>query len=99
GPGHVQQDLAVPFRSGLAGPAQAFLREVAEFFGGWRHGARPLRFTPALRLSWPSARAEILWLRWPVRSHRAKNYAAELSLARPPRWQSKDPVAREACCP
>jgi hypothetical protein len=31
--------LAVRFRFGLAGPTQALLRELAEFFGGCRHGA------------------------------------------------------------
>jgi hypothetical protein len=39
GPRHFQQDLAVPFRFGLAGPTQALLRELAEFLGGCRHGA------------------------------------------------------------
>jgi hypothetical protein len=33
-PGHFQQCLMVPFRFGLAGPAQALLRELTEFFGG-----------------------------------------------------------------
>ena len=40
GPGHFQQYLAVPFRLGLAGPTQTLLREVAEFLGRCRHGAR-----------------------------------------------------------
>ena len=39
GPGHFPQDLAVPFRFRLAGPPQALLRKLAEFFGGCRHGA------------------------------------------------------------
>jgi hypothetical protein len=39
GPRHFQQDLAVPLRFGLACPTQALLRELAEFFGGCRHGA------------------------------------------------------------
>src|SRR5262249_24348632 len=39
GPGHFQQDLAVPFRSGLAGPTQTLLRELTEVFGRCSHGA------------------------------------------------------------
>ena len=39
GPGHFQQDLAVPFRLGIAGPTQTLLRELAEVFGRCWHGA------------------------------------------------------------
>ena len=39
GPGHFQQDLAVPFRLGIAGPTQTLLRELTEVFGRCWHGA------------------------------------------------------------
>ena len=39
GPGHFQQDLAVPVRFGLAGPAQTLLRELTAVFGRCRHDA------------------------------------------------------------
>src|SRR5262249_50327649 len=39
GPGHFQQDLAVPLRFGLAGPTQTLQREITEFLGSFRHGA------------------------------------------------------------
>jgi hypothetical protein len=39
GPGHFQQDLAVPLRLGIAGPTQTLLRELTQVFGRYCHDA------------------------------------------------------------
>jgi hypothetical protein len=57
------------------------------------------RLRPAPLPSWPSARAEILWCRLPVRSRHARIYGVELSPARRRPSRSKDPAAVEVCCP
>src|SRR5262245_15947143 len=58
GPVHLQQDLAVPLRLGLASPTQTLLRELAEVFGRCCHGAlRTKNRTGARPVSQPPAPA------------------------------------------